>query len=538
MKGPSFGAVLAALSVLVPSALANDIYVPALSTNASGSANSAAIAAALATARTTPNGPHRVILAPNSMSFGTREYEVSEPIALTAADNGVTLCGPFGPIVGGGGGFGGGGGSSSQTVGRDPATPDPLVTLRNTNAALSAMVFLSKCDAVTVCDIRLDGGVRDLRTAQAIYGLVMAGTEACTVENVSFENLGRYLDASGSRRIGGSQLLVLAAEDAGEFGAPGAAVSAIERFVFDANGQGLADRSATNNTVTQCRFLDSSTQPTASFGLRALTDYHRLDRFQLTSTNVLPLLNGSTDISEASLKTLGLLIDDYQYKIESNHFVGNSFVSGFYWSAVEIAGPATRANTIERNYINDSLQTPLEADKGASFNVFHNNTINKVQRNGGLGVPSGRPNLYAIRDQGIPPDLRSNGLVRPERYCIGNQFTMNTLRDVRGHNYESSGFFLRMSQLAVIEGNTLEAFVPPPNGQRTALFVMREGVFHSRLRSNTYRYQATPGVGPWIEIVDGRSEPPLGLTWLRHWGLAADAAGSNGRSEVFFPAKK
>lgn len=106
-----------------------------------------------------------------------------------------------------------------------------------------------------------------------------------------------------------------------------------------------------------------------------------------------------------------------------NNKVQNNRFYGFYWNAVELGGPATRANTVFNNKFYNTRQTPLDADKGAKVNRFAQNLVVGVSQDPGNGISAG------IRDQGrfatcVPGDTA------PQRYAEGNAFVGNTIRNV------------------------------------------------------------------------------------------------------------
>jgi hypothetical protein len=97
-----------------------------------------------------------------------------------------------------------------------------------------------------------------------------------------------------------------------------------------------------------------------------------------------------------------------------NNTIRDNRIIGTTWNAIEIAGPATMHNTITGNHAVASLgNTGIEADKGASYNVFSDNHVNNV-------VAIGTSPFAGFRCQGGTGDF-------PTRYAVGNTFANNTV---------------------------------------------------------------------------------------------------------------
>lgn len=462
--------------------------------SASASTNSEAIAMAIDAATDTPE-PDRIIFPyTGSSPTGTSVYRVNQTIRLNGL-SGVELVGETvsadRPEVG-------------DEVGRHPDWPLPNVRLKNTSKTLPVMVVLSGCTNVALRDLHLHGVAGALNPDRPIYGVIVAGSEDCVVENLTFTQFGKR-----EAPLGGSQL-VLMANEPGENGFPG---SELDAFTLS--------RTCAGNSIRQCRFLDSAAAPRASFGVRMMTDWTIDKKFKLTQTVTTDLMRNVDELSEEALAGAGLIEDEFQNGCEQNVLANNDFTGGFFWNAIEIAGPATRNNRISRNRLTDNFQTSMESDKGASFNVFDQNLIDGCRPNR-VVAPQGQKNnttSVAIRDQGIPI---------PERYCIGNVYHDNRIRRVTGVDYRTGAFLLRQSQLAVITDNTTEDIGTPANGQLPAVFTFRDSVVHLDGRRNSYES------GGNEVAVDG-DQQILGVLWLRYYGERFNPAASNGKSNILVP---
>lgn len=171
-----------------------------------------------------------------------------------------------------------------------------------------------------------------------------------------------------------------------------------------------------------------------------------------------------------------------------NRIQNNTFY-GFHWNSVEIAGPATRSNTIYANKFYNTHQTPLDADKGARLNRFLSNYVSGVTQGAGNSFAAG------MRDQGTPAQC-SGGKNAPQRYAKGNEFKNNTLKNIKSSQRYAvgAGVALTWSRNATVSGNRTYSVTPGPEARVYPImehdysYVLTTSL---RASGNTYNGKAT-----------------------------------------------
>ncbi|MCC6276744.1 MAG: hypothetical protein IT289_02380 [Oligoflexia bacterium] len=148
------------------------------------------------------------------------------------------------------------------------------------------------------------------------------------------------------------------------------------------------------------------------------------------------------------------LPDEVFPELLTHNSIAESYFTGCLWNTVEIAGPGTKFNRVEKNRFNHVYLTAFESDKGAKNNTFNENVIESIYKS---PLKSG---LYLMRDQGYPPNF--GGDRNPERFTFGNEFIGNIfLGNPFGESLAESGngigaFRLVRSRNIKIEGNQIQ----------------------------------------------------------------------------------
>ena len=488
-----------------------------------GVQNSAAVTAAIQHARDNPGAGPYVLRFPHESSpdfdplvippppapvgppaFDT-VYHLSKKIEIFPSDNIVGIQGDlFGdlPVD-----------NDPTSLGRHADWPIPKVKLSNDNRVSRWLLYVSMCNGVTIKDLILDGDVSQRMQDQIpMNGIVLAGCRSCMVQNIRMLDFGTRPER---KNPGGSQILMVSAE-------PGLGIIDVQ--------PGQASRSSAMNVIKQCIFHDVLNAPQSSFAVRLATDWTIDVPFGFKEAYAIRFIPSGSDSLVDKIKTViqaapsADFEDGFTFRVERNTVRHNDFRNGFYWNAIEIAGPATRENTVRNNFCLRTYQSPLDADKGASLNLFENNLIVDVRPNDSLpGYADNRANTFALRDQGTPPtfDKETGDFLSRGYFNIHNRFVNNVVRlvdvsDKAAEAHRSAGMMLRLTQFSEVSTNLFENFVE--NGQQS-VFLFRSGVITPTFDGNLY--SSASGTS-----FEGR-EPLSNLLWLRYWGDRYDAAGKN-----------
>jgi hypothetical protein len=205
------------------------------------------------------------------------------------------------------------------------------------NDASTIMLSTSQCNNITIKDFTINGNVSKRKDNSILSGINIGGS------NNIIKNI-KILDCGVNRTYHSSE---------------GSGV-----------GIGLSsDEDAFNscfNTIENCTIDDSLGQ--LSFGIRVTSDW-----------------------------TMHSNINDYKNRVSYNN-IENNTIYGTTWNAIEIAGCTTTNNVINNNKtINNLGNTCIEADKGASYNIYSNNFVeNFIGSKGSI--------MYAYRCQGWTSD--------------------------------------------------------------------------------------------------------------------------------------
>lgn len=286
-----------------------------------------------------------------------------------------------------------------------------LKPLAGTGDDVNPVFLLNGVDRVTIRDLQIDGFASGLVQASGHAAIWISGSSLVHVDQVSISDLGKTAGDAG-----GIHILI----EAREIGSAPYLVQGIPLV------QGVASE---RNVIENCRLDDN--RHIANFGIRLWSDW----------TSLPPTGSFTAPVRENL--------------IENNH------LSGFYWNAIEIAGPATGFNRIDGNTVADAFLVAIEADKGASDNRFENNWILRVSIDGHLGAT-------AMRDQGVASPDGSF-----EFWAERNVFFRNTVANVRSTSWAAGIFLDRSRDVTVSESTFRDIDGPPAN--RTAGILERVG---------------------------------------------------------------
>jgi hypothetical protein len=266
-----------------------------------------------------------------------------------------------------------------------------------TNGWLITSYFAA--DAV-ISGLKLDGNARNRTGNDSVHGgILLEGCRSCTVENCTLVNFGRRIvPPQGSL---GEAILLRVKED--------------------------YRQDSTGNRITGNRILDPD--GCASFGIRIWSDW-----------------------------TENLPADGYSRLNQDNVIQGN-LIEGTRWNAIEIAGPAARANTITGNTVRNIFgHRGIEADKGAVGNTFSDNLVDGIFPGAG-GAP-----YAAFCDQGVPEVAGKH----PARLASDNVFSNN--RALNGEQGDTGlavfGFFANGSKGLSLAGLEVAGFKANPGAPK------------------------------------------------------------------------
>ena len=313
--------------------------------------------------------------------------------------------------------------SETAVVGQGQDTV--LRPLDDSGDRVSPVFLLEGVTLASVRNLKIDGNARNLTQKSGHSGIFMSGANGCCIDNVSIVDLGKT-----EKEPSGAHIVLQATQ-------PYLPDDARKRF--DVPGV-----SSAGNVIVGCRFLDPEIK--SRFGVRLFTSWH---------TN-------RTDEEFSALVTGNL--------VEMSEF------DGFYWNAVEIAGPGTRQNKIVGNHFRNAIQTAVEADKAAKHNFFFKNVIEDIS-SGKRGV-----NVAAIRDQGIPEGALPK-FPQP-RFTEGNVYDGNVIRRIHGENNKTCAMLFRMSKGAVFTNNTIRD-ISSKTG-RPAMVSFYDGVRDAAIMDNNF----------------------------------------------------
>ena len=251
---------------------------------------------------------------------------------------------------------------------------------------------------VTIENIKIDGNAHDREEREvlesAVYGINVAGSKNITIKDVIFTNLG-YLTNNVEGLAGGNMLSISVAESS--------------------NGYNIE-----NCVVEGCKFIDPEAR--SSFGIRMVTDWEA----------------------------------DPSVFYAKNNVIRNCYFTGNCYNNIEIAGPRTIYNIVDGCFFENSKAIVcLEADKGASYNKFINNTVDGHQPNPGAQA-------------GMTFNCAWDGV---DSYPVGNMFINNTIRNVVLNKTTTANVFkITYAIDTIIDNLTIENVTPYESSQNGNAF--------------------------------------------------------------------
>ena len=302
-------------------------------------------------------------------------------------------------------------------------TDSILKPLDNSADAVSPIFLINGRNSVRIENLTLDGNADRLTQQSGHAGIILSGTTNSVIDSVTIRNLGR-----DETTRGGIHILVQALQPEEQQSVKGNLL--------------VSGEHATGNRISNNTLLDPNN--IASFGIRFKTNW---------------LLSLEDDEFSAFVK---------------NNIVEDNYIEGFYWNAVEIAGPATTHNVMRNNVIENPHQLGIEADKAAKYNTFEQNTIRDTFHF--------RPAITAaMRDQGYPEVEHGN----PTRYAEGNVYRYNTIEGVHNQKY-AAGIYMNFSKDVTFTNNTIKN-ISAQNPQRAAgILIGEDGAFNKTVHSNSF----------------------------------------------------
>ncbi|MFK7817145.1 MAG: hypothetical protein AB8G99_00380 [Planctomycetaceae bacterium] len=313
----------------------------------------------------------------------------------------------------------------------DPDTVDPPLTTLMASEVWEGdktlMIAFLGGRRNSIEDLMISGNAELQDPPGGQYGVLLAGTRRGLVRNLHFSDIGR-----STAHPGGCCVLLTAVDDGN--------VHPIKRldgtiFIPEPFGDGssgvdydlrVVGEHCQDNTVEHCVFDDLSEnfEMQCSFGVRISAPWR--GQFEHNQFRTFARRN----------------------KVLSNTF------SGYFDSALEIGGSASRYNYVAYNHFVNTFKTAMEADRGASYNDFEYNLISDHWTMRHLnGLKPGKEKetrCFAIRDQGF----REDGV--PTRFARGNSYRWNHAESIHGWIAKNTGFILLNRSIGVtMKGNTV-----------------------------------------------------------------------------------
>lgn len=287
---------------------------------------------------------------------------------------------------------------------------DDSVLLAQETETHSWLVSAYFASHAVIADLKLDGNERNRQVNEVVHGgISLDGCQHCRIENCTLTHFGRKIvPPQGS--LGEAILLRVK-----------------ENYRQDSVG----------NRIINNRIMDPGGN--VSFAIRIWSDWREN------------------------------LPDDGFLRLNKDNVVEGNFIEGTRWNAIEIAGPATRSNSVSRNVVKNTFgHRGVEADKGASGNTFVGNLVDGIHPDAG-GAP-----YAAFCDQGVPA-LKGK---HPERLAQDNTWIDNHAKNGVQDSLKRPliGFFCNGSKGILIKGLSVENFSSNPAPPHTCAGIKAQGV--------------------------------------------------------------
>ena len=164
------------------------------------------------------------------------------------------------------------------------------------------------------------------------------------------------------------------------------------------------------------------------------------------------------------------LPDDGFTRLNRDNVLEGNLMEGTRWNAIEIAGPASRSNTIAGNTVKNTFgHRGIEADKGAIGNTFSDNLVD------GIFPGAGGAAYAAYCDQGVPAVDGKH----PARLARDNIWTNN--RALNGNQGGTGlavfGFYVNGSKGVTIRGLQVDGFKSNPEAPKNVAGIWVAGAF-------------------------------------------------------------
>jgi hypothetical protein len=275
---------------------------------------------------------------------------------------------------------------------------EPANSWRNENADYVPLI-----EVVNVSNVYLSGLILDNKAERGLqsmppYSILILGSSSIIIENNIFKDLGLKRD-NKSRH--GSPFILVAAQEA------------TNDFSYIPKKYAHVKSSVENLQILKNTFVNEDY--VNSFAIRLVT-----------------------------LWTKSRKKESFKNKINNVTISENKFYGEYDWNTLEMAGPATRNITVEKNLFSGKSINNIDVDKGASDIVIRGNTLTN------LGLPSRHKSNKNVRVSPIMIHGNGNGYE-----CENVQVLNNIIENVKNPDIENSRF-LYSSGIGVLHSKNVE----------------------------------------------------------------------------------
>lgn len=245
---------------------------------------------------------------------------------------------------------------------------------------------------IEISSLKLDGDAENKQTAgtltEAVNGIAAKHVQDIIIDNVTFTNMGYLPQQYAIDGTSGGDMLRLQVEESS-----------------------IGKKDTYGCVINNCRFIDPDGR--SGFGVKLKSDW------DITGTR--------------------------KYYIRDNKIL-NCYFEGNNYNNIEIAGQGAIHNIIENCTVkNSKAYVAIEADKGASYNIFNNNLVDGVECLGGQNVW-----VFNCAWSGNASDK-----------AIGNTFTNTVIRNVK-FNQENvcAAFRIGGAEQTIVDNLLIENITP------------------------------------------------------------------------------